>query len=286
MKTKRILTLNAGALKAVSQVAILAELERLVRRPVWRIFDCLAGSSAGGINAALLALGRSAGDLSQLYLSPSSRLFKRRWRFWRSLFSPAHFRRVIEGQVPPQVRMGHARVRLVLFAHNLRDGIHYAFSSFDTPDQQMSAVLLRTTAVPPFLEPHDGTWLDPGLGSLFNPTEATLRHLSAKGVRCRGLQVVNLESPLDPHQNSEARLRHGGLQVHIAHVVETLFADLARRAHAGVHYNFPLVKYDAFSFSNDRYYNPFDFADLRALYAEAQAAAPSIAEAIAEKLSL
>ncbi|MCR9144830.1 MAG: patatin-like phospholipase family protein [bacterium] len=271
---RNVLTLNAGALKTVSQVAVLEELERQVGKATWEIFDVISGTSAGGINAAMLASGYRASELADLYMDPANRIFRWRWRIWRSLFKRKPFVRTIEKYLPRRRTLDDTKVPVILFAQNIGDGINYAFSSMDARPISIARAILRTTSVPPFLEPEEGVWLDPGMGSLFNPTEATLRFLKGRRVDLQSLRVVNLESPLDPHRSSGDRLQRGGLMVRVNHAVETVFADLSRRAHAGIHYYFPGVDYLSCSFSNNRYFDPFKFKDLAGLYEEARQAAP------------
>lgn len=77
-----ILSLDGGGMLALSQAVVLAEIERLCG-PLSKAFDLIAGTSAGGINALMLAhpAGYSAEDVASLYVENGQKIFHR--PFWR-----------------------------------------------------------------------------------------------------------------------------------------------------------------------------------------------------------
>lgn len=93
----RILAIDGGGIRGLIPALVLAELERLSRRPVCRLFDLIAGSSTG----AILALGLtkpgssgepaySAGQLATFYESEGPKIFRR--PLWSSMVSLGRLR--------------------------------------------------------------------------------------------------------------------------------------------------------------------------------------------------
>jgi uncharacterized protein len=61
-KPCRILSLDGGGAKGFYNLAILREIEGMVRCPLHDKFDLIFGTSTGAIIAALLSLGKSVKD--------------------------------------------------------------------------------------------------------------------------------------------------------------------------------------------------------------------------------
>lgn len=66
-KPCRILSLDGGGAKGFYTLGVLREIEGMVKCPLHQKFDLIFGTSTGGIIAALLALGRSVTEISDLY---------------------------------------------------------------------------------------------------------------------------------------------------------------------------------------------------------------------------
>lgn len=66
-KPCRILSLDGGGAKGFYTLGVLREIEGMVKCPLHEKFDLIFGTSTGGIIAALLALGRSVKEISDLY---------------------------------------------------------------------------------------------------------------------------------------------------------------------------------------------------------------------------
>jgi predicted acylesterase/phospholipase RssA len=63
----RILSLDGGGAKGFYTLGVLREIEGMVKCPLHDKFDLIFGTSTGGIIAALLALGRSVREISDVY---------------------------------------------------------------------------------------------------------------------------------------------------------------------------------------------------------------------------
>lgn len=66
-KPCRILSLDGGGAKGFYTLGVLREIEGMVKCPLHEKFDLIFGTSTGAIIAALLALGRSVSEISDLY---------------------------------------------------------------------------------------------------------------------------------------------------------------------------------------------------------------------------
>lgn len=66
-KPCRILSLDGGGAKGFYTLGVLREIEGMISCPIHEKFDLIFGTSTGAIIAALLALGKSVKDISQLY---------------------------------------------------------------------------------------------------------------------------------------------------------------------------------------------------------------------------
>lgn len=78
----RILSLDGGGIRGVIAAVILAEVEKIVKVPLNRYFDLIAGTSTGSILAAAIALGKSSEQILELYRRKGKIIFP-----YTSLFS-------------------------------------------------------------------------------------------------------------------------------------------------------------------------------------------------------
>src|SRR5689334_5260117 len=66
-QTFRILSLDGGGAKGFYTLGILRRIEALIGCPIHERFDLVFGTSTGSIIAALLALGKSAEEILEIY---------------------------------------------------------------------------------------------------------------------------------------------------------------------------------------------------------------------------
>ncbi len=66
-KDFRILSLDGGGSKGVYTLGILKQVEALVKKPLYKEFDLIYGTSTGSIIAALLGLGFSVDEVAEAY---------------------------------------------------------------------------------------------------------------------------------------------------------------------------------------------------------------------------
>lgn len=85
MKPVRILSLRGGGIRGLATAILLFELELRLGRPLWQVFDFIAGTSTGGLLALGLGLGMSPVALVNLYLDRGEIIFRRRLRSYFGL---------------------------------------------------------------------------------------------------------------------------------------------------------------------------------------------------------
>ncbi len=71
----KLLSLDGGGIRGLILIQILCHLETLTGRPVYELFDWIAGTSTGGICALLLASGYSAKECRQIYFRLKDKIF-------------------------------------------------------------------------------------------------------------------------------------------------------------------------------------------------------------------
>jgi predicted acylesterase/phospholipase RssA len=262
----RLLALKGGGQKAISQIAVLEALEQITQRKTNELFDVIGGTSAGAINAALLAAGYTAKEILEGYFK--NEFFGPRLLFWRSLFSPKKLRRAIEGVLPPaQFTFGKLPCELILVSKNLQDGLNYVFSRDATPELAVAEGVLRSASLPPLFEPLDGQWMDGAVG-FNNPTDAMVRYMLSLGHTPEQLQVIFLDSGFVP-TTREAHERREHILYHTGWLFDALMSEMDLRSHAIVRQAFPGLEYHLMSFTYSKNYSMVDRAQLPAIYEEA-----------------
>ncbi len=190
---RRILTIDGGGIKGVFPAAFLAELEDWLGEPIYDYFDLIAGTSTGGIIAAGLALGQTAGELLQLYKEAGPSIFPPRKvtsslrRLLRAKYSLEPLRHALDKAFGDR-RIGHCRKRLLVPALDLAAERVYIYKTAHHPslvrDYKVPVVDvgLATVAAPTYFPIHlsdDGAYVD---GSLWARNPLALAVVEAIGV--------------------------------------------------------------------------------------------------------
>jgi patatin-like phospholipase/acyl hydrolase len=80
----RLLSLDGGGAKGFYTLGVLREIEGMMKRPLHEQFDLIFGTSTGAIIAALLALGKSVKEISDLYEKHVPTVMQKRGRAEKS----------------------------------------------------------------------------------------------------------------------------------------------------------------------------------------------------------
>lgn len=74
-KTLRILSLDGGGARGYLSVSFLSKLQTFFDKPLWQIFDVIAGSSTGGMQALSYAYGKNIDEVKTFYTSEAPWVF-------------------------------------------------------------------------------------------------------------------------------------------------------------------------------------------------------------------
>lgn len=125
MRPKRLLALDGGGIRGLISIELLAEIERCLKErlnagPEFVLadyFDYIAGTSTGGIIAALLALGLPVARVRAFYLEQGRDMFRRPfapWRFFRSLYRESNLSAALREIFGAETTLGSERLRTLL----------------------------------------------------------------------------------------------------------------------------------------------------------------------------
>lgn len=90
-KNKVLLCLDGGGIRGILTLQLLKKLEEIAGIPCYKIFDMVAGTSTGGIIAGLIAAGKTAIEIEDLYKKLVTKVFKKRsWTANRFINPPAY----------------------------------------------------------------------------------------------------------------------------------------------------------------------------------------------------
>lgn len=80
----RILSLDGGGAKGFYTLGVLREIEAMMQRPLYQVFNLVFGTSTGAIIAALVALGFSVDEIHDLYKTHVPTVMKRKTHWGKS----------------------------------------------------------------------------------------------------------------------------------------------------------------------------------------------------------
>jgi patatin-like phospholipase/acyl hydrolase len=124
---KKILCIDGGGMRGYLPAAVLVELERRTGRRCCELFDLIAGTSIGGILAALLASGMPASEAIQFFTVDGPHIFRRRWWRYFGLFGPRYAGRPIEKILARRFKGLEPRTRVLIPAFDLVTQAPYFF---------------------------------------------------------------------------------------------------------------------------------------------------------------
>jgi uncharacterized protein len=222
----QVLSLDGGGILGIFTAALLAGLERDLGRPILSHFDLVVGTSTGGIIAAGLGAGMSAGEIANLYTSEMKTIFPgpRRLRPVRQLVRPKYragglevlLRRVFGDKI-----LGESQVPLVIPSFDLGENRVYLFKTphherlrrdWKVPFWQVAmATSAAPTFFPAFCLPVDHVRLIDGGVWANNPAVVGVAEaVSMFGQPLDSIRVLSLGTTADPRARKR-RLDNGGL---------------------------------------------------------------------------
>jgi len=174
----RVLSIDGGGMRGIIPLLILAELEKLLGKPIGDVFDLIAGTSTGGLIACGLALqGKkgealfSASELLRRYEENAKLIFpKQKMAFWawpRALFWPRYSEKGLESvllSILGETRLLDCRVPILVTAYDIRNHRPVYFTSRMTDESsggdkrlnyRLTDICRATSAAPTYFRTHE-----------------------------------------------------------------------------------------------------------------------------------
>jgi predicted acylesterase/phospholipase RssA len=191
---KRILALDGGGTKGIIELAFLGQIEVLLRQhhgddPGFRLsdwFHLIGGTSTGAIIAAGLTMGKTVGEITELYLELGPIVFRpRSWRLpgLAARFDAKPLQRLLQGQFGDRaLDSADLRTGLAVIAHRFDTGSPWLISNNprapfwqDPPSGAyrgnrhylLREVVRASTAAPGYFRPQEIAVLDGSQPALF-----------------------------------------------------------------------------------------------------------------------
>ena len=174
------IAIDGGGIRGVIVTRALASLERHLRKPVHDIFRLAAGTSTGSIISAGIAVGLTASQMHQLYVSLGEVIFRKNWRsmIWPiSRFRYPHeplvnaLREHIGTRKMGDFWTANPPTDVVITTYDLVSGKTCFIKPWkkEYMDWPVIWAVLASSSVPTYFPVVDGRYVDGGVGSYANP---------------------------------------------------------------------------------------------------------------------
>ncbi|MDB9813638.1 patatin-like phospholipase family protein [Gammaproteobacteria bacterium] len=187
-KTKYVLSLDGGGVRAIAALVFLKRLEAVTGKKVFDIFDFFIGTSAGGINALNIGgLGMDSMGLEAFWSQNNlnKTMSKSFWGTGSFLQTKPKYDGIGKREVLfsnfKDLSLGESKKPVAVLAYDVEKRMPRLLSSYDSPGIKMLSAASATSAAPIYYstqEIDDGSWLiDGGIvannPSLLGYSEAT-----------------------------------------------------------------------------------------------------------------
>lgn len=171
---KKVLCLSGGGAKGYAQIQVLKALEKEYGKPLCEVYDLIAGTSVGAINAALISTGKfTMEELEKIYPSVLKRVFTKKWyRLKTPKYQRKYFKSEWSKLIGSSFKMGDAKTKLMLTSVDLVDDVNHFFKSWHTKtaEEKMVDVVCRSFAAPLYFghivdKLRKCVWSDGGVGN-------------------------------------------------------------------------------------------------------------------------
>jgi hypothetical protein len=181
--------IDGGGIRGIMVTRALTMLEEALGQPIHDLARLYAGTSTGSIISAALALGKSAAQIHELYLTLADTVFRRSWR--TVLFPLSRYRYPHEPlEAALREQMDDKKMKDLWSNLQLTDLVITSFdvltnkTLFIKPwklqyqDWLITHAVMASSCVPTYFPPVDGRLLDGGVGSYANPCYLAAYELS------------------------------------------------------------------------------------------------------------
>jgi len=171
---KKVLCLKGGGAKGYAQLQVLKALEKEYGKPLHEVYDLIAGTSVGAINAALISTGKfSMDELEKIYPSVLKKVFTKKWyRVKKPKYQRKYFEKEWSKLVGTSFTMGDSKTKLMLTSVDLVKDINHFFKSWhsEMSKEKMVDIVCRSFAAPMYFghivdKKNKMVWSDGGVGN-------------------------------------------------------------------------------------------------------------------------
>jgi uncharacterized protein len=196
---RAILCLDGGGIRGIMTIQLLKRLEEVAQIPCHQLFDMVAGTSTGGIIAGLIAAGRTAVQIEQLYTKFVLLVFTKRSIFANRFLDPPQYSKK-NYRAALKDELGDLKlwevcekngIDLLITSKDVAEGEETYFSCkrgndgkfADTyKDVLLRGVMEATMSAPTFFTPLE-RFVDGGVTTYNNPTLAAITEAVRYGPR-------------------------------------------------------------------------------------------------------
>ena len=252
---KRILALDGGGIRGAMSLGFLERIEQILRerhdRPDLRLcdyFDLIGGTSTGSIIAAGLAVGKTAGELKELYLELGGKVFgAKKIKVWEARFKSRPLEQELEG-ILGDVNLGDEAIETGVCIVTKRADTGSTWPLINHPQgkffDENRQILLRnavraSAAAPVFFEPTTidlgggqvGAFIDGGVSMANNPAFQLFLVATLKGFPFRwetgkdNLLLVSVGTGVWDQRDEPERMAHSKVWDWARYVPTMLMAD-------------------------------------------------------------
>jgi uncharacterized protein len=187
---KTLLCLDGGGIRGIMTLQLLKKLEEVAGVPCCELFDIVGGTSTGGIIAGLIALGKSAAEIEELYVRLVKQVFSRKgWAANRFLNPPEYTKKnyrailkeIIGANTTIQDACKTTGIDIMITSKDVAAGEETYFTCFQDGNEYLGTykdVLLRavmeaTMSAPTYFTPLE-RFVDGGVTTYNNPALAAI----------------------------------------------------------------------------------------------------------------
>ncbi len=187
---KVILCLDGGGIRGIMTLQLLKKLEEVAGLPCYELFEMVAGTSTGGIIAGLIAMGKKAAEIEDLYIRLVKQVFtKRGWAASRFLnppdYSKKNYRNILKEIIGANTTIQDACMKtgvdVMITSKDVAAGEETYFTCFKDgnnylgtyKDVLLRAVMEATMSAPTYFTPLE-RFVDGGVTTYNNPALAAI----------------------------------------------------------------------------------------------------------------
>ncbi|MVN22452.1 patatin-like phospholipase family protein [Mucilaginibacter arboris] len=184
-----ILSLDGGGVRGILTLQLLKKIEEIAGIPCYQFCDMVAGTSTGAIIAGLIAFGKTAAEIEQLYIQFVTKVFIRKSLLANRFINPPaydkkNYREALKsvlGDITLEQTNRKTGVDMMITAKDVTDNEETFFNCFEVngeiknvfKDALLRTVMEATMSAPTYFSPLE-RFIDGGTTTYNNPSLAAL----------------------------------------------------------------------------------------------------------------